>query len=144
MTNFNQYYCKLLLRISLQCLVFHCCCNRFCQCKGYRWCSDYCGMQMGLLKASHLFCSSGGGGSSHCGIGPQVISPQLILLLMGESSKREWSLVVLLSTVSRSHLSILMRVHSSLRNSMIICHSLWLAAEVFGSRDAVAVYQTCN
>ena len=144
MTNFNQYYCKLLLRISLQCLVFHCCCNCFCQCKGYRWCSDYCGMQMGLLKASHLFCGSGGGGSSHCGIGPQVISPQLMSLSTGESSKSVWSLVALLSAILRSCLSILMQARSSLRNSMIVSRSLWLAVVVCGGRDVVAGYRVCD
>ena len=98
---------------------------------------------MGLLKVSHLFCG-GGGGSSHCGIGPQAISPQLMSLLTGESSKSVWSSAALSLAISRSCLSILMQACSSLRNSMIVSHSLWLAVVVCGGRDAVAGYRMCD
>ena len=96
---------------------------------------------MGQLK-HHLSC--GGGGCSHCGAGPQLTSPQLTLLLTGESSNNEWSSVALSLAISRSHLSILRQACSSLRNLMIIALSLWLVLEVFSGRDAAAVYWMCD
>ena len=79
----NQCYCRLCHRISPRCLVFRCHRNRFLRLTGYiRW-GDYCGTQVGLPKRH----SCGGGGScSHCGVGPQAISPQLMSGSTGESS----------------------------------------------------------
>ena len=137
----NQCYCRLRHRISPRCLVFCCHCNRFRQRMGcIRW-GDYCGMQTGYLK--HHSCG-GGGGCSHCGIGPQASSPQLMSESTGKSSKNVWSSAALSSAASRSRLSILMWARSSLRNSIIVSRSLWLAVVVCSGRDVVAAYRTCD
>ena len=136
----NQCYCRLRHRISPRCLVFRCRRNRFRRRGDCMKGGDYCGTQTGYPKRH----SCGGGGCSHCGIGPQASSPQLMSGSTGESSKREWSAVVLSSAISRRRLSVWMWVCSSLRNSIIISCSRSLAAEVCGGRDSVAANQTCD
>ena len=137
----NQCYCRLHHHISPRCLVFHCHCNRFRQRVDCMKGGDYCGTQTGDPK--HHSCG-GGGGCSHCGIGPQVSSPQLMSGSTGESSKRAWSAAVLSSAISRRCLSVLMQARSSLRNSIIVSRSRSLVAAVCGGRDSASANRTCD
>ena len=83
------------------------------------------------------------GGCFHCGISPQLSSPQLVLE-MGELWKNPSSLAVFFSAISRRAQRVLRHPHSSLRNLTIVSFSLSLAAVVFSGKDAVAAYWMCN
>ena len=137
----NQCYCRLCHHISPRCLVFCCRRNCFHRLAGCIQLGDYCGTQMGYPKRHSC---GGGGGSSHCGIGPQLSSPQLMSGSTGESSKKQCNSAALSSAISRRHLSVLMQARSSLRNSMIVSRSRRLVVVVCSGRDLVAAYQTCD